>query len=185
VEEQLPRRLAIEFMERSRGEQRVVILRCNGINFGDRLTDNIEDPDGYRYHDVFHFAYAAHLGWSPVVRALLRCKRRSISSVDEGQDGARAVIIEEAVAAIVFTRAKQLNFFDSIDHVDYDLLKTVTEFVQGYEVDRIPLWQWEAAILDGFRVFRQLRNNCGGRVLLDIGQRELKYLAPLVPQEAS
>ena len=42
-EEQLPRALQIEFRERVRGTQKTVILRCNGINFGDRLTDNIAD----------------------------------------------------------------------------------------------------------------------------------------------
>ena len=56
--EQLPRNLDIEFRERARGEQKIVLLRCNGINLGDRLTDNILDPDGYRYHDIFHFAHA-------------------------------------------------------------------------------------------------------------------------------
>lgn len=178
-EEQLPRKLEIEFRERARGEQRIVILRCNGINFGDRLTDNIADPDGYRYHDIFHFAYAVHLGWSPVVRALLKCKRKSDPKIDDAQDGARAGIIEEAVSAIAFSRAKQLGFFDGLDHVDYDLLKMVSEFVDGYEVDRIPLWQWEVAILQGFTLFRQLRHNRGGRVTLDLGRRELKYLAPL------
>jgi hypothetical protein len=160
------------------GEQRVVLLRCNGINFGDRLTDNIEDPDGYRYHDIFHFAHAVHLGWSPVVRALLRCKRKSSSKKDEGQDGARAVILEEAVAAIVFSRAKEMNFFDGVDHVDYDLLKTVQEFIQGFEVDQVPLWQWEAAILDGYATFRKLRSNRGGTVTIDLVRRELTYLAP-------
>jgi hypothetical protein len=55
----------------------------------------------------------------------------------------------------------------------------VSEFVEGYEVDRIPLWQWEIAILQGFTLFRQLRHNRGGRVTLDLGRRELKYLAPL------
>lgn len=177
-EEQLPRRLEVEFRERANGEQRVVLLRCNGINFGDRLTDNIEDPDWYRYHDIFHFAYAVHLGWSPVVRALLRCKRKSSSKKDEGQDGARAVILDEAVAAIVFSRAKQMNFFDGINHVDYDLLKTVKEFIQGYEVDRVPLWQWEAAIIEGYAAFRKLRDNRGGTVTLDLLRRELTYFAP-------
>jgi len=33
--------------------------------------------------------------------------------------------LEEAVSAIVFSRAKQLSFFDGIDHLDHDLLKTV------------------------------------------------------------
>ncbi len=175
VEEQLPRRLQVEFLERARGAQRAVILRCNDINFGDRLTDNIEDPDGYRFHDIFHFAYAVHLGWSPVVRALMRTKRKSNPKLDEAQDGARAGIIEEAVSAIVFSRAKQLKFFEGLDHVDLDLLKTVEEFVEGFEVAAVSLWQWEAAILDGYRVFRALRAGPGGRVALDMIERILTY----------
>jgi len=175
VEEQLPRRLEVEFLERLRGTQRAVILRCNGINFGDRLTDNIKDADGYRFHDIFHFAYAVHLGWSPVVRALMRTKRKGDPKVDESQDGARAGIIEEAVSAIVFSRAKQLKFFDGLDHVDLDLLKTVKEFVEGFEVETVPLWQWEKAILDGYRVFRALRDRAGGRVVIDLDERRLIY----------
>lgn len=183
VEEQLPRLLHVEFLERSRGAQRAVILRCNDINFGDRLTDNIEDPDGYRFHDAIHFAHAVHLGWSPVVRALMRSKRKSRPDIDEAQDGARAVIIEEAVSAIVFSRAKQLRFFEGLDHVDLDLLKTVKEFVEGFEVAAVPLWQWEAAILDGYRVFRALRDGGGGRVTLDLGQRRLVYAPPIANDE--
>ncbi len=174
-EEQLPRNLEVEFRQRTHGEQKVVILRCNGINFGDRITDNILDPDGYRYHDIFHFSHAVHLGWSPVVRAMLRCKRKSRHTIDEAEDGARAGILEEAIAAIVFSRAKQLKFFDGLDHVDFDLLKMVREFVLGYEVEKVPLWQWETAILDGYRVFRHLRENQGGRVCLDLCQHRISY----------
>jgi NTP pyrophosphatase (non-canonical NTP hydrolase) len=181
-EEQLPRYLQVEFKERSRGAQKAVILRCNGINFGDRLTDNIEEPDWYRYHDIFHFAHAVHLGWSPVVRALLRSKRKSKPEIDEAQDGARAVIIEEAVVAIVFSRAKQLKCFERLDHVDFDLLKTVKEFVEGFEVADVPLWQWEAAILDGYRIFRLLRDGPGGRVTLDLIRRQLTF-EPLADSE--
>src|SRR6266508_1203852 len=176
-EEQLPRQLDIEFRERARGSQRTVILRCNGVNFGDRLTDNIEDPDWYRYHDIFHFAYIVHLGWSPVIRALLHCKRKSHPEIDEAQDGARAIILDEAVSATVFSYAKHLNFFEGIDHVDYDLLKSIRGFIDGYEVSRVPLWQWEIAILDGYRLFRLLRNNRGGRVILDLNKREIRYIA--------
>ncbi len=174
-EEQLPRRLEIDFIERSRDNGKAVVLRCNGINFGDRLTDNIEDADGYRYHDIFHFAHAAHLGWSPVVRSLLRCKRKSNPAVDEAQDGARAAIIEEAAAAIIFSRAKHLRFFDQINHVDFDILKTVKGFVEGFEVASVSLWQWEEAILEGYRVFRLLRDGHGGRVALDLDLHRLKY----------
>ena len=105
----------------------------------------------------------------------MRTKRKSNSKVDEAQDGARAGIIEEAISAIVFSRAKQLNLFDGLDHVDFDLLKTVKEFVEGFEVAAVPLWQWETAILDGYRVFRALCAGPGGRVTLDLGARQLIY----------
>lgn len=177
-EEQLPRRLEVEFTELVRNRKKIVILRCNGVNFGDRLTDNIGDPDWYRFHDIFHFAYAVHLGWSPVTRALLHCKRKSKPAIDENEDGARASIIEEAVSAIVFSHAKELSYFDGLDHLSYNLLKTVKEFVVGFEVARIPLWQWEIAILDGFRVFRLLSINNGGRVILNLRKHKLDYIRP-------
>ena len=174
-EEQLPRELEIEFRHVQRGNTGAVILRCNGLNFGDRLTDNIGQPDHYRFHDAFHFAYVVHLGWSPVVRALLKCKRKSDPLVDENEDGARARVIEEAVSAIVFSRAKEMNYYDGIDHVDYDLLKAIQEFVQGFEVADVPLWQWETAVLEGYRVFRSLQEHGRGHVTLDMNQRELLY----------
>ena len=171
--EQLPRKLYVEFRQIERSGTKVVILRCNGLNFGDRLTDNIEYPDFYRFHDVFHLAYAAYLGWSPVIRSLLNCKRKSDPRLDENQDGARARIIEEAISAVVFSRAKEMEFYRGLDHVDYDLLKTIQEFVRGFEVEQAPLWQWEKAILQGYRVFRALRDNNGGKVTLDMLNREL------------
>ena len=177
-EERIPRIVSVEFQEIERRGRSVVILRCNGLNLGDLLTDNIENEDCFRFHDAFHFAHAVYLGWSPIVRALLKCKRKSDPKVDENQDGARAGIIEEAVVAIVFSRAREMQYYDGIDHVDYDLLKTVTELVQGYEVDDVPLWQWEAAILNGYRVFRELRRYRGGTVTLDLRNRNLGYQVP-------
>ena len=177
-EEQLPRTLVVEFRQIERGDKQVVLLRCNGLNFGDRLSDNIDEPDFYRFHDIFHLAHAVYLGWSPVARALLNCKRKSDPRVDENQDGARARIIEEAVSAIVFSRAKETHFYDGIDHVDYDLLKTISEFVRGFEVEKIPLWQWDEAIRNGYRVFRDLQANGGGTVNVDLIKRDLRYAPP-------
>ena len=174
-EERLPRNLDVEFRHVERSGTNVVMLRCNDLSLGDRLTDNIVDPDYYRFHDVFHFSYAVYLGWSPVLRALLRCKRKSAPEVDRDQDGARAGIIEEAVSAIVFSRAKEMKMFERIDEVDYELLKTIRDFVRGYEVDVIPLWQWNVAIREGYRVFRSLRDNDGGFVRLNLIDRTLSY----------
>ena len=83
--------------------------------------------------------------------------------------------MDEAVSAVVFSRAKELQFYDGINHVDYDLLKIIQEFVHGFEVDKVPLWQWEVAILQGYSVFRSLRRHGGGKVTLDILKRDLRY----------
>ncbi|MHB2025083.1 MAG: pyrophosphatase [Elusimicrobiota bacterium] len=183
-EDQLPRVLTIEFLERQRGSRAEIVLRCQGLNIGDRLTDNIANEDGYRYHDIFHFAYAVFLGWSPVTRALLRCKRKSRPEVDENQDGARALILEEAVSAVVFGRAKQMKYFEGASHVDYDLLKSVREFVRGYEIEQIPMWQWEVAILEGARLFRLLRDGRGGVISWNIATHRMDYTSPANPPRA-
>lgn len=176
-EEQLPRELEIEFIERGKARKEV-ILRCNGINIGSRINDNISDPDHYRYHDIFHLSYVAFLGWSPVIRALLRCKRKSDPNLDENEDGARAGIIEEAISAVVFARAKRNRLFKDATQVDYDLLKRIAEFVRGYEVGALPSWQWERAILEGFRLFRLLKANRGGHVTLSLADRAVRYRKP-------
>jgi MazG-like nucleotide pyrophosphohydrolase family protein len=180
-EEQLPRTLTVEFHERRRGSRIEVLLQYQGITIGDRLTDNIADPDDYRYHDVFHMAYAVFLGWSPVTRALLRCKRKSQPAVDENEDGARAGILEEAVSAVVFSRAKNMRYFEIATELDYDLLKIIQEIVRGYEAAQIPLWQWERAILEGFRVFRLLRANQGGAVSWSLPERRFEWSAITTP----
>ena len=50
--EQLPRSLTIDIFERDVGGKLYVFQQCNGINTGDRLTDNAIEPDDYRFHDV-------------------------------------------------------------------------------------------------------------------------------------
>ena len=175
-EDRLPRRLDVEFRQLNSGDRRVVVLRCNGLNLGDRLTDNIQGGDYYRFHDIFHFAHAVYLGWSPVLRDLLKCKRKSNPDTDENQDGARARIVEEAVSATIFNRAKNVRYFRDVDHVDYDLLKAIEGLVRGFEVEVVPLWQWEKAILKGYEVFEQLKDHERGKVSLDLEAHELCYL---------
>jgi NTP pyrophosphatase (non-canonical NTP hydrolase) len=170
-EEQLPRRLTVALQERVYGQRVFVMQQANGINIGDRLTDNIAEPDDYRFHDVFHWTYAAILGWSPVTRALLKLKRKSDAATDENEDGARAQLIEEGVATWIFNHGRRLNFYENISSVDYRLLKSIQEFVKGYEVSQCPLWMWEEAILKGFGVFRFLKQHRKGILNLDLDAR--------------
>ncbi|PZM08065.1 nucleoside triphosphate pyrophosphohydrolase family protein [Rhizobium tubonense] len=175
-DEQLPRELEVKIYERPvDGGKSYVLQRCNGIFIGDRLTDNIMKPDDYRFHDVFHYAYAAVLGWSPVTRALFKRKRKSQANVDEGQDGARAGLIEEGLATYVFGIAKDFDFFHGQKSGDLSItfLKNVRQFVRGYEVEKAPLWLWEEAILQGNHAFRFLQENRRGLLKLDIQTRSL------------
>ncbi|HEY9829242.1 MAG TPA: nucleoside triphosphate pyrophosphohydrolase family protein [Stenomitos sp.] len=174
IEEQLPREFRIRVNQRGSGKS---YLQMNGVFIGDPLTDNIADRDGYRFHDVFHFANAAILHWSPVMRALIRHKRKSDPKFDEEQDSGRAIVVEEGIAAWIFSRAKELNFFENQEKVSLGILKTIGEFVSGYEVEKCPLKLWEKAILEGYAVFRQLKANQGGWIIGSREQRTIKYMS--------
>lgn len=173
AEEQLPRDFRIKVSQRASGKS---YLQWNDVFIGDPLTDNISDPDGYRFHDVFHFAYAAILHWSPVTRALIKQKRKSVAKFDEEQDSGRAIVVEEGLSAWIFSRAKELNFFDGQRKVSFGILKTIAEFVSGYEVENCPLKLWERAILDGYTVFRKIKENEGGWIIGNRAQRTIQYL---------
>lgn len=170
-EEQLPRKIVIEFRERGESPRQKVIMRVQNITVGDRLTDNSWQDDGYRYHDIFHLAYAAVLGWSPVTRSLFKCKRKSKARVDEVEDGARAQITEEIIALQIYGRAREHSLFAGLKRIDHDLLTMIRTLIHGMEVEQCALWEWELAILRGFAVFRDLIEHRGGRVVIDADRR--------------
>lgn len=175
--EVLPRKIEIEFIERGTKQKGYVVQRLNGVFIGDPLTDNNNEPDDYRFHDVFHLAYMAFLGWSPVMRALLKRKRKSSPKIDENEDGARAIITEEGIATWIFNHAKRHQLYEGIEvgKLPYSILKQIQSMVHGYEVQACKLWQWELAILEGFKVFRELTMNRGGIVIIDLNERTLVY----------
>lgn len=174
-EERLPRDLFVDVFEREVRGQTYVFQRANGINIGDRLTDNAMTADDYRFHDVFHFAYVAVLSWSPVLRSLLRLKRKSDPKIDDAQDGSRATLIEEGVTTWIFGQAVDLGLFADMKRggLPFDLLKHVRQFVAGYEAEHCPLWLWEEAILEGYAAFRFLRQHRRGRIHIDMTNHRL------------
>jgi NTP pyrophosphatase (non-canonical NTP hydrolase) len=175
ADEQLPRLLRVEIYEREVNGKKFVFQKSGGLLLGDRLTDNHLPEDDYRFHDVFHLAYAAVLGWSPTTRALLKIKRKSLPKIDENEDGARANLIEEGLATWIFETAKRHQFFANTPQLGLDILKAVKNFVRGYEAEHLPLWLWEQAILQGYAVFRQLQLHRRGIVLADLTRREIRF----------
>jgi NTP pyrophosphatase (non-canonical NTP hydrolase) len=175
--ERFPRRFTMFVKEQTVGNKTYVIQTLNSVIVGDRLTDNKAEKDDYRFHDVFHIAYAVHLGWSPVLRALLKIKRKSKPELDENEDGARAILVEEGIATFVFGRALERQLFVGLKNLDYDLLKLVQDLARGFEAERFAAWQWERAILDGFKVFREITKpeNRGGWVVANLDHHTLEF----------
>jgi hypothetical protein len=132
----------------------------------------------YRYHDVFHLAYAAVLGWSPVMRNLMKRKRKSNKDADRVEDGGRAIAIEEGISALAFDYAQDHSYLEGVDHVDYGILQTIKHLTRHLEVSECSEHQWQDAILQGFSVWRQLQNIRKGVVVGDLASRTISFERP-------
>jgi NTP pyrophosphatase (non-canonical NTP hydrolase) len=176
--EQLPREVRAIFEEHRINGRWMVRVTCNGVEFGQPLTDAALVEDGYRFHDVLHLAFAAMLGWSPLVRRNLSLKRRSDSTIDETQDGGRAIVIEEAVAAHIYSYATRHAMLEGLLAVDYATLRTIRELTAPFEVSVRTAAEWQAAIIEGMRMFRLLLKHRGGLVMCDLQGRTLEFEPP-------
>jgi NTP pyrophosphatase (non-canonical NTP hydrolase) len=171
--ERLPRQITVDITTlHVDGKARVRVF-VNGEQIGNDLTDNSYDPDGYRYHDVFHLAFAGVLGWSPITRSILKRQRRSSPEVDEVEDGGRAKAIEEGISALIFRYAKDHNWLEGTQGVSCELLRTIKSMTAHLEVSRRSSGDWEQAIIKGFEVWRQIKKHGGGTLLVDLDQRTL------------
>jgi len=172
-DEQLPINFEVHIIKKSNGKS---YLKWNNVFIGSALNDNHQDSDNYKYHDVFHLAFAAVLHWSPTFRALIKHKRKSEPSIDENQDSGRPIVIEEGLSAWLFSMSKENSIdFTQADNISYDLLKTIRIFVKGYEVEKCPLQLWVKAITLGYSVFNQVVENEGGIIIGNRKERTLKY----------
>lgn len=181
--QQLPRSVDITFAEsvaEDRGATPVNVIRIyRGLDtVGDPLDDNSDDDDDYRYHDVFHLAHMAVLGWSPVMRKLLGRKRSADRDIDRVQDGGRAIAVEEGLSAYVFSAATDHTHFQSANSVPVDIIKACRGMTAHLEVSRRTARDWEYAILAGYRVFNQLTAHRGGTAHVDLHARTLTFTPP-------
>ena len=174
--ERLPRAGTFEFVASvSDAGRPTVQVRHDGRWLGDPLTDNSHVDDGYRFHDVFHLANTAVLGWSPVTRKLMGRKRKSNPEVDEAEDGGRAIVSEEGIALTAFAYATSHNYLNGVTRLDFPFLNFIKDITAPYEVGVRTAADWEQAILTGFAAWRALRDNNGGTVILDATSRSIAF----------
>jgi NTP pyrophosphatase (non-canonical NTP hydrolase) len=179
--ERFPRCFMADFRQVIEQDATKIRVFVDDQQLGEDLTDNAHDPDGYRFHDVFHLACAAVLGWSPVTRRNLKIngvnlKRRSDPKTDEVEDGGRAIVTEEGISALVFAYASDHAAMQGVTSLDYDLLKSIRIMTSKFEVSRCSTGEWERAIIMGYCVWQEVEANQGGRVEVDLDKRSIRYI---------
>jgi hypothetical protein len=173
ADEQLPRRISLRFSESIRNGLATVRMAIQTkeeiwLPIGSPLNDNSHIDDYYRFHDVLHLAYVAILGWSPVMRALFGLKRKSLSTKDRVEDGARAILLEEALTGIVYESASDNALFRDHQKLERRLLLTVKRLTRTLEVRVRTYDQWTFAILSGYSVFREITESAKERPRADV-----------------
>ncbi len=182
--QQFPRKFMFGFEERVIDGVRKLVLvdHIAGQATGSPLTDNAYIDDGYRFHDVIHLSFAACLGWSPVMRKLLRnakrIERRTPAAVDEVEDGGRAQVIEEVIANAAYVYAADHNYLEGINAIDWQLLNFIRRLCSQVEVSNRTTKEWNDALLQGFSVWRDLRKHGGGFALGDLDAGTIKFIPP-------
>ena len=151
----------------------------SGLHTGDPLSDNTYEDDGYRFHDVMHLAFAAFLGWSPVLRKLLRKAEKIVhrkpEQLDDAEDGGRARVIEEAIVAAAFIYAEDHAMLEGATTVGQGLLHHIQSMTRNLEVCNRSAWEWDRALLTGFEVWRELIRYRKGTVVGDLANQSLEF----------
>jgi NTP pyrophosphatase (non-canonical NTP hydrolase) len=169
-------RYRFQYGSRTDGTPAVALIDERGEQIGDLLTDNSHEDDGYRFHDVMHFAFVAILGWSPVARKVLDKKRRTDPRINEVEDGGRATVIDEAIVAMVFDYIQHdLQATDGMTRIDSETLQGIRALTRGFEVQSRTESQWEEAILKGLDVWRRVEASDGGIVIGDFAKKKFTY----------
>ena len=173
--QRFPRRFLIDFATtHDKDENPTVRVFYQGRQFVSELTDNSYGKDGYAYHDALHLSFAAILGWSPLTRKLLEVKRwdgNLFDGAERVEDGGRAIATEEGLSAMIFAYARDYNFLEGKSSVSTELLRMVKNMTSHLEVSICTPGEWEHAIVEGFKVWRQIKKLGAGTLIVNLDER--------------
>jgi len=176
-DQRFPRRFLIDFATtHDEDENPFVRVYYQNKPFGNELDDNSPTQDGYAYHDALHLAFVAILGWSPLTRKLLGVKRRDGNQYDGAErveDGGRAIATEEGLSAMIFAYARDYNFLEGKSSVSTELLRMVKNMTAHLEVSVCTPGEWEHSIVEGFKVWRQIRRVKAGTLIVNLDERSI------------
>ena len=136
-----------------------------------RTASDFSPSDGYRWYQVFCLAFAAVLGWSPILRDALGVKRRSNRTVEKGQDGVRAQMIEEYVIALAMAED---GWIGGTAPMSDALLSEIQDAVAHLEAGQFSQHDWHHALDAARRTWRMLALYGDGVVEFDRLNKELR-----------
>jgi hypothetical protein len=151
----------------------VVRLFYNGRQIGNDLTDNAYHPDGYRYHDVFHFGCAVFLDVNYVTDALFSIQDNGASAFHRADKNQQR--IEEVLSILAFTDAVRKNYF--ADTPPDDTILEYMENIASAQLKRpdIDTSRWRDTLGRIYDVFRPLHDHRGGVVSCDRAARRMVF----------
>ena len=84
--------------------------------------------------------------------------------------------VEEGISTYIFGRGLERELFaGSQPSSTSDCIKTIHDFVRGFEPERCALWQWERAVLDGFKLLREFKRYRRGYIVADLERHTLEF----------
>ena len=69
---------------------------------------------------------------------------------------------------MVFSYAERRNFLEGAEGVSFELLRTIKDMTAHLEVSCRTEGEWEKAIVEGFRIWRQVRDSGEGGLQADL-----------------
>ena len=102
---------------------------------------------------------------------MLKAKRKSDQKIDQVEDGGRAIATEEGLSAMIFAYARDYNFLEGKFSVSTELLRMIKNMVSHLEVSVCTPGEWEQAIVQGFKVWREVKKQRCGTVDVDLDKR--------------
>lgn len=156
----LPETFTLSFAE----FENTVQVFIDGRPCGNAITDNSYDSDFYRYHDIFHYAFATLLGDTPCATALF---------TNQATDK-RETLLEEAISLIIFSEAKRKNYFDR-QNISRRMLRLILDLTEESKSLRHDTSAWENAIMKAYEIFRLLIQHRGGIVYCDRLAKTISY----------
>lgn len=150
-------------------ETPTVTVKVNGTKFGDCLTDNAYVEDFYRYHDAFHFTFAALLNWSPTVSCYVKSPYLD-DSVDKTTKS-----IDESLAIAIFSFARDADFYETSE-VDECLVDVVKRLTRSLEISKYTtIDDWINVIRTSCKLFKFLIIHKRAEITIDLAHKTISW----------